>query len=68
WASDDPDHYVDIADTFDIKVAALGCHESQVGQKIHPDLRERVLRRAKDMAEGTAFNLVEAFHRVEPWG
>ncbi|HYN75223.1 MAG TPA: PIG-L deacetylase family protein [Candidatus Limnocylindria bacterium] len=35
-ASANPDHYVDVTDTFDLKVGALRAHESQTGHR--PDL------------------------------
>ena len=54
----------DITDTFDIKLAALHCHQSQVGS--HPPERIGWLRkRAREMAEGENFELAEAFHREE---
>ncbi|MCJ7510400.1 MAG: PIG-L family deacetylase [Dehalococcoidia bacterium] len=65
WASEDLNYRSDITDTFDIKIAALRCHKSQVGQ--HPSLEvEKFLRqRHQTMAEGEDFELAEAFHRVE---
>ena len=65
WASEEPNYCSDITDTFDLKIAALGCHKSQVGDRLSPE-RERWLReRAKNMAQGEDFELAEAFHRVE---
>jgi len=65
WASEEPNYYLDVTDTFDLKMAALGCHKSQVGDRLSPE-RERWLReRAKNMAQGEDFELAEAFHRVE---
>jgi LmbE family N-acetylglucosaminyl deacetylase len=31
WGSDDPNYWSDITDTFETKIAALGCHKSQAG-------------------------------------
>ena len=64
WASDDINHRLDITDTFDIKLAALGCHKSQVGD-IPPEMKERMREWAKMNAEGEDFELAEAFHRIE---
>lgn len=65
WASEEPNYFSDITDTFDIKIAALRCHESQVGKSLHADLEERLRERATEMAKGTGYGLAEAFHRFE---
>lgn len=64
WASDDINYRLDITDTFDIKLAALGCHKSQVGD-IPPEMQERMRDWARMNAEGEDFELAEAFHRIE---
>ena len=64
WASDEPNFRSDITDTFDIKLAALGCHESQV-KDIPPEMRDRLKDWARMNAEGEDFELAEAFHRVQ---
>jgi len=64
WGSDDINYRLDVTDTFDVKLAALGCHKSQVGD-IPPEMRERMREWAKMNAEGEDFELAEAFHRVE---
>jgi LmbE family N-acetylglucosaminyl deacetylase len=63
WASDDINFRSDITDTFDVKLAALGCHKSQVND-IPPEMRERMKEWARMNAEGEKFELAEAFHRV----
>jgi LmbE family N-acetylglucosaminyl deacetylase len=63
WASDDINFRLDITDTFDIKLAALGCHASQV-KDIPPEMKERMKEWARMNAEGEEFELAEAFHRV----
>ena len=65
WAADDVNYRSDITDTFHLKVAALRCHESQVGHILPPQLEERLRERHREMAEGEEFQLAEAFHRVE---
>jgi LmbE family N-acetylglucosaminyl deacetylase len=68
WGTEDVNHRVDITDTFDIKIAALACHKSQVIGNISEEMRGRLLERARTMAEGESFELAEAFHRVQvPW-
>ncbi len=65
WGSESPNYRSDITDTFDIKITALRCHQSQVGNNLVPDLENRLRQRAKQMAKGENFELAEAFHRVE---
>jgi len=65
WAADDPNYRSKITDTFDIKLAALGCHKSQVGNRLSPEMESWLKERAKQMAEGEDYELAEAFHRVE---
>jgi len=65
WASEDPNHRSDITDTFDIKIAALRCHKSQIGQYPSPEMEKWLRQRHETMAEGEDFELAEAFYRVE---
>ncbi len=65
WASEEPDYLSDITDTFDIKMAALHCHKSQVGNSLVPDMGNMLRQRAEDMAEGEDFKLAEAFHLAD---
>ncbi|MFC2019128.1 PIG-L deacetylase family protein [Chloroflexota bacterium] len=67
WASEDPNYRSDVTDTFDIKLTALRCHQSQVGSHPAVDLEQWVRQRAETLAEGEDFELAEAFHRVEVW-
>jgi LmbE family N-acetylglucosaminyl deacetylase len=64
WGTDDPNFRSDITATIDTKIAALGCHKSQVGD-VPPEMRERLLDFARMNAKGEKFELAEAFHRVE---
>ena len=64
WASEDPNYRLDVTDTYDIKVAALRCHQSQVGSR-PPEMFEWLKERSRMMAEGENFELAEAFHREE---
>ena len=66
WAApEDINYRSDITGTFDVKLAALRCHKSQVNDTKIPDLEDRLKQRARDMAEEEDFELAEAFHRVE---
>jgi len=65
WASEDANYRSDITKTFHLKLAALRCHQSQVGHIPLQELEERLKQRHRVMAEGEDFLLAEAFHRVE---
>lgn len=65
WGTEEPNYRSNITDTFDIKIAALRCHKSQVED--FPDLEQRLRQWAKEMAKGEDFELAEAFHQVEIW-
>ena len=65
WAADDANYRSNVTETFDIKMAALGCHKSQVGDEMLPEMKERLRRWAETMAEGEDFELAEAFYRVQ---
>lgn len=66
FASEDPNYRLDITDTFDLKLAALACHQSQVGDRF-PEIKKWLKEWAEEMAQGEDFKLAEAFRRVEIW-
>ena len=65
WASEDINYRVDITTTFELKLAALRCHESQVKELPFTDLDGWIEKRCRSMAAAEAFELAEAYHRVE---
>lgn len=65
WATEDPNYRSDITGTFDIKIAALRCHQSQVGDMA--DLESWMREWAVESAKGEKFELAEAFHYEEVW-
>lgn len=65
WAAEQINFKVDITETFDLKLAALQCHESQVQGFPFSDPRTWLLDRARSHAEGEPFELAEGFYRVE---
>ena len=64
WATEDPNYRLDVTDTYDIKMAALRCHQSQIGDR-PPEVFDWLRERSRMMAEGENFELAEAFHREE---
>jgi len=65
WGTEDINYRSDITGTFDLKLAALRCHESQVKEMANPCLEERLKKRYKMMAGETDYELAEAFHRIK---
>ncbi len=66
WASEDTNHCSDITETFDLKMAALRCHKSQVEQIPAEMLEEWLKHYCRDIATGQDFELAEGFHRAQP--
>lgn len=65
FGSEDINYRSDISGTFDLKVAALRCHESQMRELAVPDLEAWIREWSCSMAEGAECELAEAFHRIE---
>jgi LmbE family N-acetylglucosaminyl deacetylase len=65
WASEDVNLRLDVTDTFEIKMAALHCHKSQIEPLIGTEFETWLRQRYRDNAEGEEFEYAEAFHRVE---
>jgi len=75
WAADRPDHWEDIADTFDRKVEALLCHSSQGASTmaVSPDNDEsrrefagRLRKWAGRMGQPVGLEWAEAFKMIRP--
>ena len=64
WGSENINYRSDITNTFDLKLAALHCHESQVKERTNP-VADWIRERCRNLAEGEDFELAEGFHRVE---
>ncbi len=65
WAAEEINHRSDITDTFDLKLQALRCHDSQMQEMDEPNPERWLRQRCKDIAKEEDFELGEAFHRVE---
>lgn len=65
WAPDDPDTFVDITETIDVKIRALLCHKSQMSHRTEHDTGESVRERAEQAAQGSAYRYAEAFRKIE---
>jgi len=65
WGAEEPNYCTNITDTFDIKIAALRCHKSQISDNPSSGMEERLRERHKILAQGEDYELAEAFYRVE---
>lgn len=65
FGTEEINHYSDIEETFDQKLAALQCHKSQVSELGNGDLRTWLKNRCRVLAKGSKYKLAEAFHRIE---
>ena len=64
WGSPEPDTFLDVTDTFDVKLDALSRHRSQVGQGW--ELREvRARTRYAEVGKRIGATYAEAFKRIE---
>jgi LmbE family N-acetylglucosaminyl deacetylase len=64
--TENPNYFIDITETIDLKLAALRCHNSQVGDR--PQFGDMLKERARMTAEGQEYEFAEGFYRVEiPW-
>jgi LmbE family N-acetylglucosaminyl deacetylase len=64
WQPAEPDYYVDISSTYDLKEAALACHKTQVGDPFRPEFKARLKETARSAAAGRGYELGERFHRI----
>ncbi|MBE3566028.1 MAG: PIG-L family deacetylase [Thermogemmatispora sp.] len=64
FASDQPNHWVDISAVIDRKVEALLCHASQMRGRDAQAIRELVLQRGRPLGSEHGFTCAEAFHHL----
>jgi LmbE family N-acetylglucosaminyl deacetylase len=63
WGSKQANHRVDITGTFELKIAALRAHASQLENFEEGALEAWVRKSCEEKARGESFALAEAFHR-----
>lgn len=63
WGAEDADTFLDISETFDLKIAALSCHASQLAGRIEM-LKPRMKERAEKMGQAHGVPMAESFHRI----
>ena len=65
FGTEDINLRIDITETFHLKLAALRCHKSQIGDNPSAGLEERLRERHKALAQDEDYELAEAFYRIE---
>ncbi len=65
WGAEEINCRSDITETFELKIAALRCHRSQLREFSRGDPVAWLRERCRAMAAGESFGLAEGFHRVE---
>lgn len=63
---DDPDTWVDISDTLELKVRALLQHKSQVGEEMAQRIRDWALQEGKGLVPAEAFKVIFLEKRGQP--
>ena len=63
--SEDADTWIDISDTFELKLKALHCHVSQVGKRPPEEFETRVREMAATTGAAAKLPLAEAFRKIE---
>jgi LmbE family N-acetylglucosaminyl deacetylase len=66
--AEDPDTFIDISETFEIKVKAIGCHVSQVGERSldWENWVKQMAQRSAAVGKSHGIQLAEAFRKIEP--
>ena len=64
WGADQPDTYIDITDTVDVKIASVQAHRSQMSGRTDEEVFDYVRQRASESSPEGGGGYVEAFRRV----
>jgi LmbE family N-acetylglucosaminyl deacetylase len=66
--SEDPDVFIDISETFEIKAKAISCHINQVGErsKDWENWMKQMAQRSAAVGKSHGIPLAESFRRIEP--
>jgi LmbE family N-acetylglucosaminyl deacetylase len=65
WQTVEPNLRCDISDTFDLKMAAVNCLQSQIGAQGNAEFLPRLIEFAQDAAKGENYKYGETFHQIE---
>lgn len=65
WGSENPDTFVDISETIDLKIKALKCHKSQVSDSADWNVEEGVKGWAKNLGKDKGIPYAEGFRVIK---
>ncbi|MBM4406145.1 MAG: PIG-L family deacetylase [Chloroflexi bacterium] len=65
WASEEPDTWVDVADTLELKIEALKRHASQISAQREAEFSQRMREMAKRSGEKAGYEAAEGFRVIE---
>jgi LmbE family N-acetylglucosaminyl deacetylase len=65
WQTEEPNYLRDVGNVYDIKLAALACHKSQIGDPMEDEFVEYLKQYSMRAARGQNYNLGESFHRLQ---
>jgi LmbE family N-acetylglucosaminyl deacetylase len=65
WSPATPNFRTDISDTYELKMAACRCHQSQIGPQGNPEFYPMLIESAKNAGKAINTQWAEAFNRIE---
>jgi LmbE family N-acetylglucosaminyl deacetylase len=65
WGAEEPDTWIDISETLELKIAALKKHASQISARREAEFSQRMREMAKRSGEKKGYEAAEAFRVIE---
>jgi LmbE family N-acetylglucosaminyl deacetylase len=65
WQAGEPNYRFDITDTFDLKMAAVNCLQSQIGPQGNPDFLEKLVEMNREAGKNENYKYAEAFYMID---
>lgn len=65
WGTENADSYFDVSETLDLKLKALFCHRSQMGEMGDASRTERWQKRYEELGQKAGVKYAEAFKHIE---
>jgi LmbE family N-acetylglucosaminyl deacetylase len=65
WQAAAANYRSDISETYELKMAACRCHQSQIGPQGNPEFYERLVETARTAGKAENYKWAEAFYRIE---